>query len=134
MNRILKRALLPGLMAASLASATLVPAKPAAADDRILEDIGIGAATGVVTGVVTGNTNVLRNAVKGGAAGAAVNGVNGTRSRYHQKHRNAAQDVGVGAAASTITGAATRGGRVTANDAITGAAVGGAIHLIRNGK
>ncbi|MBD0389517.1 MAG: hypothetical protein ICV54_24195, partial [Nostoc sp. C3-bin3] len=73
MNRILKRTLLPSLMAASLAGGTLVPAKPASAD--ILRDIGVGAGAGVVSGAVRGRGSVLNNAVKGAAAGAAVNAV-----------------------------------------------------------
>lgn len=44
MNRTLKLILLPGVIAINLV--TLIPTKPAAADDEILKDIGIGAAAG----------------------------------------------------------------------------------------
>ncbi|MFN6514028.1 MAG: hypothetical protein RMY29_005950 [Nostoc sp. CreGUA01] len=132
MNTILKRTLLPSLMAASLAGVTLVPAKPAAADDQVLRDIGIGAATNVVTGAVRGNGDFLGNAVKGGATGAAVNGANGLRR--DRSNRSAAQDVGVGAGASALTGVITGDRKDTLGNAIDGAAVGGAIHLFTNGK
>ncbi|MDF5709589.1 MAG: hypothetical protein PUP90_18485 [Nostoc sp. S4] len=131
MNAILKRTLLPSLMAASLAGVTLAPVKPAAADDQVLRDIGIGAATNVVTGAIRGNGGVLGNAVKGGATGAAVNGANGLR---RNRHRSAVQDVGVGAGASALTGVITGDRRDTLGNAIDGAAVGGAIHLLTNGK
>ncbi|WP_138503016.1 hypothetical protein [Nostoc sp. PA-18-2419] len=132
MNTILKRTLLPSLMAASLAGVTLAPAKPAAADDQVLRDIGIGAATNVVTGAIRGNGGVLGNAVKGGATGAAVNGANGLRRNH--RHRSAVQDVGVGAGASALTGVITGDRRDTLGNAVDGAAVGGAIHLLTNGK
>lgn len=130
MNKILKRALLPSLMAASLAGVTLVPAKPAAADDQVLRDAGIGAVTNVVTGAVRGRRNVLRNAVRGGVTGAAVNGANGLRNTRNRRHRNAAQDVGVGAGASALTGVITGDSKDTLGNAVDGAAVGGAIHLL----
>ncbi|MEH2435655.1 MAG: hypothetical protein V7K25_15640 [Nostoc sp.] len=128
MNNILKRTLLPSLMAASLAGVTLVPAKPAAADDQVLRDAGIGAVTNVVTGAVRGKHNVIKNAVRGGVTGAAVNGANGLRN--HRRHRNAAQDIGVGAGTSAVTGVITGDGRDTLGNALDGAAVGGAIHLL----
>ncbi|MDZ8104091.1 MAG: hypothetical protein RM338_00480 [Nostoc sp. DedQUE12a] len=128
MNTILKRTLLPSLMAASLAGVTLVPAQQASADDRVLRDIGIGAATNVVTGAIRGNGDFLGNAVKGGATGAAVNGANGLRR--DRNNRNAAQDIGVGAGASALTGVITGDRKDTLGNAIDGAAVGGAIHLL----
>ncbi|MEH2242564.1 hypothetical protein [Nostoc sp.] len=134
MNNILKRTLLPSLMAASLAGVTLVPAKPAAADDQVLRDVGIGAVTNVVTGSVRGHGSVLGNAAKGGLTGAAVNGANGLRSHHHRRNRNLGQDIGVGAGASALTGAVTGDGRHTVGNAIDGAAVGGAIHLLTNHK
>lgn len=133
MNNILKRTLLPSLMAASLAGVTLVPAKPAAADDQVLRDAGIGAVTNVVTGAVRGHGSVLGNAVKGGVTGAAVNGANGLRDHRGRRHRNLGQDVGVGAGASALTGIITGDGRHTLGNAVDGAAVGGAIHVITNG-
>ncbi|MEH2254957.1 hypothetical protein [Nostoc sp.] len=134
MNNILRRAFLPSLMAASLAGVTLVPAKPAAADDQVLRDAGIGAVTNVVTGAVRGRHNVLKNAVRGGVTGAAVNGANGLRSTHHRRHRNAAQDVGVGAGTSALTGVITGDSKDTLGNAVDGAAVGGAIHLLTNHK
>ena len=132
MNNILKRTLLPSLMAASLAGVTLVPAKPAAADDQVLRDVGIGAVTNVVTGAVRGHGNVLNNAVRGGVTGAAVNGANGLRN--NRRHRSAAQDIGVGAGASAVTGVITGHSRDTLGNAVDGAAVGGAIHILTNHK
>ncbi|BBD66803.1 hypothetical protein NIES4072_59210 [Nostoc commune NIES-4072] len=134
MNNILKRTLLPSLMAASLAGVTLVPAKPAAADDQVLRDAGIGAVTNVVTGAVRGKGNVLNNAVRGGVTGAAVNGANGLRNTRNRRHRSVVQDVGVGAGTSAVTGAITGNSRDTLGNAVDGAAVGGVIHLLTNGK
>ncbi|MEH1905445.1 MAG: hypothetical protein V7L04_29715 [Nostoc sp.] len=128
MNNILKRTLLPSLMAASLAGVTLVPAKPAAADDQVLTDAGIGAVTNVVTGAVRGRGNVLRNGLRGAVTGAAVNGANGLRK--HPRHRSAVQDVGVGAGASALTGVITGDRKDTLGNAVDGAAVGGVIHLL----
>jgi hypothetical protein len=131
MNLFLKRTFLPGLMATSLFSATLLPAKPAAADDKILRDVGIGAAAGAVTGAITRDGSVLTNAVNGAAAGAAVNGANGLRGRSKKarRNRNVVQDIGVGAGAGVISGAVTNR-RHTGSNAITGAAAGTAIHLL----
>ncbi len=134
MNNILKRTLLPSLMAASLAGVTLVPAKPAAADDQVLRDAGIGAVTNVVTGAVRGRGSVLDNAVKGGVTGAAVNGANGLRNTRNRRNRSVVQDVGVGAGASAVTGVITGDGKDTLGNAVDGAAVGAAIHLLTNGK
>ncbi|MEH1829823.1 hypothetical protein FD723_13855 [Nostoc sp. C052] len=135
MKQTWKGVFISSLMAVSLASVSLVPAQKASADEHILRDIGIGAGAGVLSGtVVRRRGSLLNNAIKGAAAGAAVNGVNGTRSRYHRKHRNLGQDVGVGAAASTVTGAVTRGGKDTLGDAVDGAVAGAAIHLLTNGK
>jgi hypothetical protein len=133
MNNILKRTLLPSLMAASLAGVTLVPAKPAAADDQVLRDAGIGAVTNVITGAVRGNGGVVRNAITGGLTGAAVNGANGLRNTHNRRHRNLGQDIGVGAGASALTGVITGDRKDTLGNAVDGAAVGGAIHLLTNG-
>ncbi|QLE57194.1 hypothetical protein [Nostoc sp. TCL26-01] len=126
----LKRAFLPSLMAASLASVSLVPIQPAAADDRVIEDLAIGAGAGVVTGVFTRCGSVLDNAVKGGAAGAAVNGANGLRR--NRRNRSVVQDLAVGAGASTLTGVITGGCRRPLNNAINGAAAGAAVNVYRN--
>jgi hypothetical protein len=131
MNLFLKRTFLPSLIATSLFSATLLPAKPAAADEKVLRDVGIGAAAGAVTGAITGKGSVFTHAVNGAAAGAAVNGANGIRrtSIKGRKNRNVVQDIGVGAGAGVVSGALTNR-RHTGNNAITGAAAGAAIHLL----
>jgi hypothetical protein len=131
MNKILHVALIPALMIASLSS-TLIPAGPAAADKHILTDVGIGAGASLISGGIRHRGTPLNNAFKGAAAGAAVNAVHGTR--HHKRRRNFGQDVAVGAAASTVTGAVTRGRRDTLGDAVDGAAAGAAIHLLTNGK
>ncbi|HIK03876.1 MAG TPA: hypothetical protein IGS40_04050 [Trichormus sp. M33_DOE_039] len=134
MKKILKRAFLPSFMAASLASITLLPAQPAAADRRVVEDSLVGAGAGAVTGLLTG-CNVLRNAAKGAVAGAAVNGANGLRR--NPRNRNVAQDALVGAGASTLTGVVIGGrGRCNRplNNAVNGAASGTAVHIWRNNR
>ncbi|AUT03860.1 hypothetical protein CLI64_27635 [Nostoc sp. CENA543] len=134
MKKNLKRAFLPSFMAASLASLTLLPAQPAAADRRIVEDTLVGAGAGAVTGLLTG-CNVVRNAAKGAAAGAAVNGANGLRN--NPRRRNVGQDIAVGAGASTLTGVVVGGrGRCNKplNNAVNGAAAGTAVHIWRNNR
>jgi hypothetical protein len=128
MNRILKRTLLPGLMATSLVGVSLVSVKPAQADDNLVRDIGIGAGASVVTGAITGNHSTLNNAINGAAAGAAVNGTN-RAFRSGTGHRNLARDAGVGAAASTVTGEIT-GNHHPIRNAVGGAAAGGLINLL----
>ncbi|GAB1538211.1 hypothetical protein NUACC21_08690 [Scytonema sp. NUACC21] len=130
MNRILKRTLLPNLMAASLVGVSLVPSQPALADKNVARDAAIGAGVGVVSGAIRGRGSVINNAIKGGAAGAAVNGANGLRR--NSKNRNLGQDIGVGAAAGTATGAILRPGKDTLGDAIDGAAAGAVINIYNN--
>lgn len=132
MNFQLKRALLPSLLATSLFGVTFLPMGSASADDRVLQDAGIGAAAGAVTGIITGRGSVINNAVNGAAAGAAVNGANGLRKRNgrQKRKRNLLQDVGVGAGAGVVSGAITNR-RHTGNNAVTGAAAGAAIHILR---
>lgn len=113
MKLVLKRTLLPSLMAASLAGITLVPLQPAAADNRVVEDAAIGAGAGILTGVFTRCGSVLDNAAKGAAAGAAVNGANGLRR--NTRNRSVVQDVAVGGGAGVLTGAIT----VVAEDLLT---------------
>lgn len=136
MNKILKRALLPNLLAASFVGVSLVPAQPASADEYILQDAAIGAGVGILSGAIRGNGSVVRNAAKGAAAGAAVNTVHGTRRRpSNRRNRNIAQDVLTGAAAGAATGTILRGNtRHAAGDAIDGAAAGAAINVLTNGK
>ncbi|NJM70274.1 MAG: hypothetical protein HC862_08600 [Scytonema sp. RU_4_4] len=131
MNKILKRTLMPSLLAASLAGVSLVPAQPASADDKVLQDIGIGAGVGAVSGVIRGR-NVIKGAIKGGASGAAVNGANGLRgTRRARAKRNIIQDAGVGAAAGALTDGLINGGRDTLGSAAEGAATGAVINTIR---
>ncbi|BAY47002.1 hypothetical protein SAMD00079811_46180 [Scytonema sp. HK-05] len=131
MNKILKRAFMPSLLAASLAGVSLFPAQPASADDKILEDVGIGAGVGAVSGVIRGR-NVIRGAIKGAGAGAAVNGANGLRgTRRERQNRNIIQDVGVGAAAGAVTDGIINGGGDTLGSAAEGAATGAVINTIR---
>ena len=130
MNQLLKRTFLPSLMAASLAGVSLLPAQPAAADDRVLGDTAVGAGAGIVTGIITGCGSFLGNAVRGGAAGAAVNGANGLRNRPDR--RNWGQDAAVGAGAGIVTGKLVGGCRNTVKNGINGAAAGTAVHIYRN--
>ena len=127
MTLTLKRALTPGLLATSLIGATLLPMKPAAADQNVWRDIGIGAATGAVGSVITGH-KVIPNAINGAAAGAAVN-----QSRDlltpKGKRPNLLGDVGVGAAAGTVSGTVTRRHHALGN-AVNGAAVGAVINIL----
>ncbi|BCL34411.1 hypothetical protein [Nostoc sp. MS1] len=134
MKQILKRTLLPGLMAASLAGVSLAPMQPASADDRVLRDAAIGAGAGIVTGAITGCRSVVGNAATGVGAALAVNGANGLRKkpRYQRRpNRSIVQDVGVGAGAGVVTGAITGNcrGRVL-NNAGAGAATGALINIL----
>lgn len=119
---------LSGLFAASFIGATLLAAKPASADQNLLRDIGIGAATGVVTGTITNDDSALGNAANGAAAGAAVNV---TRDAWGNNpgQQNLPRDAGVGAAASTVTGVITNRDNPVSN-AVNGAAAGTVIHLL----
>ena len=128
MNKFLKRAFLPSLLATGIFSATFIPAKPAAADEDLLKDAGIGAAAGALTGIITNNDSVLTNAVNGAAAGAAVNAANS--GRRNKRNRNIIQDVGVGAAGGTVAGEITNR-RGTVSNTINGAAAGAAIHILK---
>ncbi|MBW4615402.1 MAG: hypothetical protein KME21_19425 [Desmonostoc vinosum HA7617-LM4] len=128
MNQILKRTFLPGLMAVSLAGVTLVPAKPATADDQVIRDAAIGAGTCVVTGAIRRRGTVLRNAAKCAAAGAVVNGANGLRR--NPKKRSIIQDAAVGAGTSAGTRAILGGREDTAGDLLDGAAAGAVINIL----
>ncbi|MGH7999516.1 MAG: hypothetical protein ACREPR_08845 [Brasilonema sp.] len=131
MNKILKRVFMPSLLAASLAGVSLVPAQPASADDKVLEDTAIGAGVGAVSGIIRGN-NVIKGAIKGAGAGAAVNGANGLRgTRRARAKRNIIQDAGVGAAAGAVTDGITNSGKDTLGSAAEGAATGLIINTIR---
>jgi len=117
MNIILKKRLLPSLILTGLVGATLIPAKPASAD-RLLKDVGIGAATGVVSGIVTKKGATVDNAINGAVSGAAVNAVN------RGKKPKLVRDAAVGAAASTASGLIIRRRKRPVQDAVSGA-IGG---------
>jgi hypothetical protein len=131
MNQNFQLKLISILITANLTGIGLVTAGSAQADNHILRDIGIGGATGVVSGAIRGNGSVVHHAIKGAAAGAAVNAANGLRNK---RKRSLVQDVGVGAGASVITGRFLHGGGHTLGDAVDGAAAGGAIHFLTKGK
>ncbi len=126
MNRILKKRLLPSLIATGLIGATFIPANPASAD-RLLKEVGIGAATGVVSGAILKNGSAVNNAINGAAAGAAVNAAN----RRRRKNSSLVRDAAIGAAGSTVSGVVTRRGRNSLRNAISGAAAGALINLER---
>jgi hypothetical protein len=128
MNLNIKRALMPGLAATSLAGATLLPIAPASADQNVWRDVGIGAAVGAASSIITGH-KPIPNIVNGAAAGAAVN-----QSRDlltpKGKRPNVLGDAAVGAAASTGVGHVTGKGRHTVRNAANGAAVGTVINIL----
>jgi len=124
MNQILKRTLLPGLVASSLLGVNLGAVRPASADEGWLRDIGAGAATSVVTGAVTGNHSVVKNAIGGAAAGAAVHAVRGNRHK-----NNVVRDAAAGAAAGVVTGELT-GNHHPLRNAVGGGATGALIDIL----
>ena len=126
MNQSLKRIILLSIVGINLVGVGLLPNKPAAANDELLKDIGIGAGTGAVGGVLTGD-DVLEDAVKGGAAGAAVHEVNRRRANRCQS-RKLERDVIAGAAGSTVAGVITNRRRDIIGDAVKGGAVGAVIN------
>jgi hypothetical protein len=126
MNRILKHTLLPTLVATSLVGVNLVCAKPASANDNWIRDIGIGAATGVVTGAVTHDGSTISNVLNGAGAGAAVHAAS---DGNHHSGGDLLRDVGVGAAAGTVSGAITNH-RHPINNVINGAATGAIINVL----
>ncbi|NDJ15865.1 hypothetical protein [Myxacorys almedinensis] len=127
MKQTLKRALMPGLMATGLISATFLPAKPASADQNVWRDIGIGAATGAVSSIVTKH-KVVPNIINGAAAGAAVNQSRDLSTRKGQRP-DVLRDAGFGAAAGAAAGGVTNR-RHTIRNAANGAAVGAVINIL----
>ncbi|MBW4596905.1 MAG: hypothetical protein KME46_29430 [Brasilonema angustatum HA4187-MV1] len=131
MNKILKRAFMPSLLAATLTGVSFVPARPASADDKVLEDTAIGAGVGAVSGIIRGRS-VIKGAINGAGTGAAINGANGLRgTRRERDKRSIIQDAAVGAGAGAVTNGITNGGRGTFGSAATGAATGVIINQIR---
>ncbi len=125
MNKYLKRALLPGLVATSLVSVNVISVKPAAANDNTIRDLGVGVGIGVLTGTITHHGSTFSNAVNGAAAAGATHVV---RRNSHQKN-NLLRDTAVGAAAGTVTGAFTNRHHTLTN-AVNGAATGAVIDLL----
>lgn len=113
-------------MAAGLASVMLLSAQPANAES-LLEDIGIGAAVGLGTGLILGEDFGVDDAVNGAAAGAACHVAN--ENWHDNDERNLAEDVAVGAVASTATGVLTNDDNLLAN-AAQGAAACAAVNVI----
>ena len=113
-------------MAAGLAGATLLAAQPANAES-LLEDIGIGAAVGLGTGLILGDDFGVDDAVNGAAAGAACHLAN--EAWHENDERNLAEDLAVGAVASTATGVLTNDDNLLEN-AAQGAAACAAINVI----
>ncbi|MDJ0617676.1 MAG: hypothetical protein QNJ63_13195 [Calothrix sp. MO_192.B10] len=124
MNKILKKRLLPSLIATGLIGATFIPAKPASAD-RLLKDVVTGAGVGAVSGVVTKKGSTVDNAINGAVAGAAVNAAN------RGKKPSLVRDAAVGAAASTVSGVITRKRKRPVQDAVSGAVTGILINQTR---
>jgi hypothetical protein len=128
MNKVLTNAVMSSLVAAGLVGGTLLPSKPASADDHLKRNVGIGAATGVVTGIITGHP--LGGAINGAAAGAAVSGANRAFGS-HPGHRDLPRDAAVGAAAGLATGVVTGPHRPHKN-VIDGAAAGAVVNLLKH--
>lgn len=127
MTLTLKRALMPGVVATSLVSATLLPMKPASADQNIWRDIGIGAATGVASSVIM-HHKVVPNIINGAAAGAAVNQSRDLLTKKGQRP-DLLKDAAVGAGTSAAVGAVTNRRHAIRNTA-NGAAVGAVINIL----
>ena len=125
-NLTIRRTLLPGVAIAGLAGSMLLGAQPARAES-LLEDIGIGAAVGLGTGLILGDDFGLDDAANGAAAGAACHIAN--EQLHDNDERNLAEDVVIGAAASTATGLLTNDDSALEN-AAQGAAACAAINVI----
>lgn len=128
MKLTFKRAIMPSVMASGLVGATLLPMQPASADQNVWRDIGIGAAAGAASSAITGH-KFGRSVLNGAAAGAAVN-QSRDLTTPKGKRPGVVQDAAVGAAASTVTGRVTAGGKHTRRDAINGAATGALINIL----
>lgn len=127
MTSTLKRIVTPGVLAAGLVSATFLPMKPAAADQNVWRDIGIGAATGTVSSIITGH-KVVPNIVNGAAAGAAVNQSRDLTTKKGQRP-DFLRDAAVGAGTGAAVGAVTNRRHAIRNTA-NGAAVGAVINVL----
>jgi hypothetical protein len=104
--------------------------KPASASDRLLRDIGIGAAADAASGAIFGSGSGIGNAANGAAVGAAVHATHKTFGS-HRKHRDLARDAGVGAATGVLAGTITNHHHPL-NNAINGAAAGATINLLEH--
>ena len=120
------RIALPGFAIAGFLGSMLLTAQPANAES-LLEDVGIGAAVGLGTGLILGDDFGWDDAANGAAAGAACHIAN--EQLHDNDERNLAEDVAIGAAASTATGLLTNDDSVLEN-AAQGAAACAAINVI----
>ncbi len=123
---MMSRTVLSSAAIAGLVGSVLLSAQPARAES-LLEDIGIGAAVGLGTGLILGDDFGVDDAVNGAAAGAACHVAN---ANWHDNdERSLAEDVAIGAVASTATGVLTNDDNLLAN-AAQGAAACAAINVI----
>ena len=121
------RLLLPGVAIAGVAGSMFLGAQPASAES-LLEDVGIGAAVGLGTGLILGDDFGWDDAANGAAAGAACHIAN-EQIHNNRDERNLAEDLAIGAAASTATGLLTNDDSVLEN-AAQGAAACAVIHVV----
>ena len=121
MNRVIKASILPIIIATS----TLVAVKPASAN--ILQDLGVGVGGSVISGKILDNGSAIGNTVSGAATGAVVNATHKSSSK---KAPNLLKDSAVGAATNVVTGAIIGNGHAGKN-AITGAADGALINILK---
>ena len=123
---MMRRTALSGAAIATLVGSMLLSAQPARAES-LLEDIGIGAAVGLGTGLILGDDFGVDDAVNGAAAGAACHVAN---EEWHRNdERSLAEDIAIGAVASTATGVLTNDDNLLTN-AAQGAAACAAINVI----
>jgi catabolite regulation protein CreA len=123
---MMSKTALSGAAIAGLVGSMLLTAQPARAES-LLEDIGIGAAVGLSTGLILGEDFGVDDAVNGAAAGAACHVAN--KNWHDNDERNLAEDVAVGAVASTATGVLTNDDNLLSN-AAQGAAACAAVNVI----
>ena len=121
MNRTIKAFVLP----IAIAAGTITAIKPASAN--ILQDLGVGAGTNAISGKVLNNGSVIGNTVSGATTGAVVNV---THNKSSRKIPSLLQDSAVGAATNIVTGAIIGNGH-TGKNAITGAADGALINILK---
>ncbi len=121
MNRTIKVLALPVIIAIS----TLCATKPASAN--VLKDLGVGAGSNVISGKILDNGSAIGNAASGAATGAVVNT---THKKSSKKISGLLRDSAVAAATNTVTGAIIGNGH-TGKNAISGAADGALINILK---